>query len=299
MISLKELLETIAKWTPIKINIDKSQHIESLRIWDNNLKVENGFITLGDGTKIKLQRNKKGELSFFKDGTELKSVYGKDKKENVKLLDKQKDVYSRADISDAQLEFLSVEKRHEIIISKFKPILEDYRMGWDMASLLVASTIIKLEESPQKNKNMVMRYNKDLNESYGNIGRMIYNLFRSGVLEKEILPYLEDLKRRYDKEGKSKFLSYWYGIIKEGYPTAYFMTYDDMFNPINLIKGLNWRFDRGSDYVEVYSRGKVRNQKTIELCEKYCVENQQFKFKVSKPYQLGYTTAITVTIERR
>ena len=113
------------------------------------------------------------------------------------------------------------------------------------------------------------------------------------------MPHLRNLKKIYGEKAKEKFLVYWYDIIEGGYPTAYFIKHDDMFNKEVVFKQLNWRFDRGTEYVDVYSRGKFRNTITIKECSEYCDKNEKFSLDPGKPYKLGYTEAIKIRIKRK
>ena len=297
MISFKEFLEILVKWTPVKVEVDKSIHIGKLDIGDKNFKVENGFITLGDKTQIKVQRDPSGQINLFKDGNQIKSIKGKTKEENIKLLDEQKNAFSRTDISDVQFEFLDIDERHETLIKHFQPMLKGYRKNWDFAALLIASRVIKLEEESVANKEKILQLQRHLNNSFENVGRMVYNLFRSDILEKEILPFLKGLIKGDGGKAKENFLVYWYNIIDVGYPTAYFMSYEDMFDKYRLFKELDWRFDRGSQYVDVFSRGRIRNKITIKSCLDYCNKNKNIQCEQGEPYELGYTVAVKIRMK--
>ena len=295
--SIKVFLEFLSKFKPVDIKIKKEQHTHNYNIQfgDNIIKSDKGIITLGDGNKILVQEDKDGNPVFIKDETEITTVK-ENKEDNIKLLDDDKKVFSRADISYIQLEFLSIEEKHEMVIKQLKPFLEDYRNNQDFASLLIASTIIRLEDSKQKNEQMITIYRHNLITSYKSIGRMVYNLFRSGILEKEIIPNTQRLQKAFPfDKARQNFLTEWHDIIQGGYPTAYFMQFWD--DESKLFKEFNWRFDRKVSYVDVYSRGDIRNNLTQNLCSSYIQKNPNFDMQVDKPYELGLTMAIKIRIQ--
>ncbi len=287
------------------VNVSKNFH--KIRLFDINFdikevdiggkiyKIEDGAIILEDGNKVHFVKDDKGNPIFLKDGTEI-SFPRESKNENVKLLDKEQKVFSRADISEVQLELLTIEEKHEKIIKHFRRFLENYGENMHIGALLIAGTIIRLEDAKNKDEGMIRIYNEK-KKAYKEIGHMVYNLFRSKILEKEIMPYSEKLLKDYSlEEAKQIFLVTWRGYITDGYPTAYFMQYDD--NEVSLFKQFNWRFNRQVPYVEVYSRGNMRNKLTKKLCKLYCEKNPDFKMEVKEPYILGLSNAIIIHIEK-
>jgi len=289
---LSEVFEVLSKVRLFDIKV----HVDKVEIGDKSFKIENGFVVLGNEAKLKISKDEKGNPIFLKDGTSISTVK-ETKKENIYLLENEKRAFSRADISEVQIEYMSIEKKHETIIKKLKPFLEGYRNNWDMASLLVAGTIIRLEDAEQKNQYMITIYMNNLN-FYKNIGRMVYNLFRSGVLEKEIIPHAEKLKEFYGiQKGRQQFLIEWHDILQGRYPTAHFMQHFD--DESKLAKELDWRFNRQVDYVDIYSRGYIRNERTKELCIAYCKKNKNFEMNIGRPYKLGLTKAIKIRVQRK
>lgn len=291
--SLKIFLEALSKWTPVKITIPVN--IKNLTIGGKTFKVENGFLNVGDDAKLKIDRDDKGYPKFSHNDTE---IYGflDNKKENIKKLDVEEKVFTRGDITELQLGFLSIEEKHERAIKKLRPYLLDYRANWDLGALLIASTIIKYEDD-RKDDELVKQYKTKLKTSYKKIGPMVYNLFRSDILLVEMIPHLEKLESMYSdfEEVKKNFLIYWYTIIAEGYPTAYFIQWGETEG--RLSKEIKWRLDRGSKFVDVYSRVAKKNTLTKRWCSKFIKrENCYIDEKETKRYKLGFTPALKIRI---
>ena len=61
---------------------------------------------------------------------------------------------------------------------------------------MVSSTLIRLEDAKKKDKEMIRLYFKRLH-GMKKIGHMVYNLFRSGIIEKEIIPHLKKTNDTY------------------------------------------------------------------------------------------------------
>ena len=124
---------------------------------------------------------------------------------------------------------------------------------------------------------------------------MIYNLFRSGIIEGEIIPHLQKITKAYKihEETRRQFLIYWYDIIAEGYPTAYFVK--EMDSKEDIYKELNWRFDRGEKRVTVYSRSSERNSRTENSLQRIEKEGK-VKLKHYDPYWIGFSRAIKIDV---
>ena len=287
-------LDVISKFKPVQVHVhfDQTNNIEKLQLGDSiEYKVENGFIHIGTN-KIKIEKNKEGIHFILPDGTKFSRLI-ENKEKNLIYLDKDKKVFTRSDISGLQIPFLSIEKKHEIIIKILKPYLENYRRNLDLGALLVASTIIRLEDG-KEDKELIDKYYIRLH-GFKKEGHMIYNLFRSGIVEREIIPLLQKIIKAYKthEETKRQFLIYWYDIIAEGYPTAYFVKESDHSG--DIYKELNWRFDRGEKKVTVYSRGSLRNSR-IQTCLQKIEKKGNVKLKYHNPYRIGFSRAIKIDV---
>ena len=287
-----EFIDALSKIHLVKVDV----HVDKIELGDKTYNIENGFVILGEDVKLKISRDEKGNVSFIKDGANI-STTKESKKENVHLLDTEKKAFSRADISEIQIGYMSIEKQHESLIKKMKPFLDGYRNNIDIASLLIASTIIRFEDGEQKNEYLISTYFKNL-DFYKDVGRMVYNLFRSGILEGEIIPLIDKLTSIYDfNTARQNFLTQWHDIIGGGYPTAYFVQFWDDENKI--FSELNWRFNRKVSFVDVFSRGNVRNKRNRNHCLNYCKKHKGFEVEIGKPYKLGLTPALKVKVVKK
>ena len=215
--------------------------------------------------------------------------------DNVRYLSAEQRVFTRADLSPIQIPFLSINDRHENVIKILKPYLENYRGGLDLGSLLIASTVIRLEDSGCKDYETLSQYHLRLGD-HPRVGHMIYNFFRSGVLERDIIPYLHGLMKNYSSHDqiRQNFLIHWNSIIDKGYPTAYFVKQVDGI--VSVQTELQWRFDMGVKQVEVYSRSKDRNKSVIGWLDSL-KSIMFFEYSV-QTYALGATPAVTLNIKR-
>ncbi|MEK6833792.1 MAG: hypothetical protein AABY32_07150 [Nanoarchaeota archaeon] len=241
-----------------------------------------------ENEKIKVEKKNNSVEFTLPDGTKLERL-PIEKEKNIEYLDIDKKVFTRSDISALQLPYLSIGQKHEEIIKILKPFLEEYRGNADLGCLLIASTIIKLEDKLEDKKLIHTYYDKL--KIYKKVGHMIYNFFRSGILEKRIIPHLRKICESYNTNGEIKrnFLIYWYDIIGSGYPTAYYA--NDQDTQQEFYNELNWRFDRGEKNIEVYSRITKRNRR-IRRWLKRLEKRGVIKFRESKIYRIGYSKAI-------
>jgi len=297
-LGIDKLIEALSKLVPENIQLIKiDNHIEKFVLGNEEYNVENGFINVG-GQKIKLEKKEETIEFTLPNGTKLQRLR-QDAKKNIKFLDTDKKVFTRSDLGGTQIPLLAIDEQHEKIIKKLKQVLEKYRNNTDLGCLLIASTIIKKEdkienlENDEEDIEIVSRYYKKI-KIYKKIGHMIYNLFRSKILENEIIPHLEALQKAYKtlEEVKRQFLIYWYDIIEAGYPTAYFVKMMD--NKEKLYKEISWRFDRGENSIDVYSRTGERNHRVREWLANI-QKKEKIKIKESKAYRIGNSVAIKFT----
>lgn len=287
--TFKEFIDALSKWSPIKIE-------NNFYLGKNVIPIRDSKILI-DNREIDVKENKEGKLTIDVDGTEVERFI-KNKKENIRKLDTEEQVFTRADIVEPQIETFNVDKEHEAVIKKLKPILSTHLYNNDLGALLSASTLIKVEDKKQ-NLDIVKQIDKNLSIGYGHRGRMIYNLFRSNILQIEVLNYLNKLKEMFrgkPEEIRTHFLLYWDTIIANGYPTAYFVTKEDTED--RLSEEIKTRLDRGNKCIRIYSRVQSRNKNTEKWCKKFAQDNQ-CNCKAPKAYQLGFTPAVRFTIIKR
>lgn len=262
---------------------------------DTKFDLTDNYFGPKNGEKVKVLQTDEGLIFTLPNGTTLRKLI-QDKSKNIEYLDKDKKVFTRADIGSIQVPFLSIEEEHERLIKFLKPYLTDYRQNLDLGGLLIASSIIRLEDS-RGDKEIISKYYRDLHLC-GKVGHMIYNLFRSGILEKEIIPSLQKIIETYDspEEIKRQFLTSWYAIISIGYPTAYFA--NDSDSRQDFYKEIHWRFDRGEKKITVYSRHSGRNTKVKKWLDRL-KRKKEILLKPSKVYTIGYSKAIKFEVTKR
>lgn len=289
----KFLLEAVANFKPIQVH-NEIKDIKELNIGGTKYSVENGEIVLGgEKSKIQLIKGTDGLLRLHNKNTNLEGISDQ-ADENVNMLDNQEKIFTRSDLAEIQLELLNIDEKHEEIIKIMRPVLAFHKGGNDIGALIASSAIIQAEEK-KEDFDLVKRMSSKLQTCYSSRGAMIYNLFRSEILENEILPHLEKLKRVYDvsEEVNLNFLIYWDGIIEKGYPTAHFVTTYDTEK--TLLKEIKWRLERGVKNVVLYSRTTRRNSDTEEKL-KIISANENYTLGISDIYELGFTAARKFTI---
>ena len=133
--------------------------IDKVFIGNKSYNVNEGYINFGEGKKIRVAPTGDNIGFIFPDGNSV-SRKSQNKNNEIKYLDDEKKVFTRSDIINLQTPFLSIEEEHETIIESLKPYLENLRAGIDLGSLLVASTIIRLEDNLQDKKIISTYYKK-------------------------------------------------------------------------------------------------------------------------------------------
>src|SRR3989338_120237 len=290
---LKDLFLALAKHIPPLIKVDTKI--------ENNFYIGKTVVPMKDGKMIIDNREiKVAEVEDDKlkaidiDGTEIE-LYGKSKTDNIKRLDIQGRVFTRSDIADSQLEYLKIDKGYEAIIKRLKPVLSTPTHMADLGALVSSSAIIKIEDNEQ-NVGQAKDLHTKLAIGYRRRGLMIYNLFRSTILQVEVLNFLNGLKKKYKnnyEEIKPIFLPYWDSILEEGYPTAYFVTGED--NREKVYSEIIKRFNKGIKCVRIYSRTNKRNKDTEQWCRKFASDYKCNCNKV-REYKLGSTPAMKFRI---
>ena len=222
MTFLKQIISALSKVKLPDINLIKNEDnstknitIETLVLGDQKYTVENGILTLGDNTELKLiKKNDKFEALETSSGTRLSSI-SENKEFNVAAFNIQEKVFTRADLAPTQLPLLTIEDEHEKLIKQLKPYLEEYHSGNYLGCLLITSTIIRMEDN-KSTKKTIQYYHTKLAD-YGKDAHTIYNLFRSGIMQREIIPHLQSIEKSYSshEERKKQFLIYWYAILKQ------------------------------------------------------------------------------------
>ncbi len=287
----KYLLECLSALAP-KVNINNP----TINMGGSHCHVENGSIIQNGAPPVPLTKAESGAGKVTINDIPVEAISDK-KQDNLKSLDDDGKVFTRADIGAAQLPFLSIEKAHEAIIKKLKPLIENHRNGSDLGALLISGTMIRLEDSGEASTTEQCKILHDkLRISYGARGLMIYNLFRSEILRIEVLQHLNKLHVSYKNQAEVKmyFLTHWDTILEQGYPTAHFMRFEDSKG--TLYAELERRISAGiSPFTYVYSRGADRNKRAEGWCREFAKDNQ-YKCSVIKRYSLGQSAAIKIRI---
>lgn len=290
------LIKIVSNFKPFQTDVN----IENLTvpIGGKHYKVKDGMLMIDEGESSNIQVIKDSDefVRLKIKNTELEGV-SKDKDENIEMLDEKEKVFTRADLGGIQLEYLNIEEKHEEILKRLKPILLFHEGGKDLGALLSAGAIIQLEDK-REDEEQIRNCHSKLYTCYKSRGTTIYNLFRSEILENDILQHLEKLEKVYSnsEELKEKFLSYWDRIIESGHPKAYFMAYWDTMK--KMFEEINWRLNKGSKHVVIYSRRKQRNKETEKWCEEFAKQGN-YDLEKSEVYNLGFTPARKFTITKK
>ena len=291
----KFILDLVGKFQPFKI--ENNLNVENLnvpiQIGTKTFQVKDGNILLDEGAEIPLIKGADGLLRPSIKEVSMEGL-SQTKEENVKNLDVNEKIFTRSDIGLDQVELLTIKEVHEGILKKLIPILKGHLRGQDLGAILSSSAIIRIEDEG-KDEAKSKRLHGDLLKGFPGRGAMIYNVFRSDLLRTEVLNYLNNLRRMYneDTEIKMLFLMYWDSIIENGYPTAVFVKSNDTQGSVFI--ELDWRFAKGHEMVNIYSRGDQRNLLTEKWCKEYAKENGG-KYKKNKEYKLGFTPAVKCSI---
>lgn len=287
----KYFLECLAALSPKITNHIK---IENLNAGGTHCHIQNGNFVQNGVAPIPISKSESGAGSATINNIPVEAA-SDNKEANVKSLDTDGKVFTRSDVGAAQLEYLSIEKAHEVIIQRLKPLIEKHKNGSDLGALLISCTMIRLEDSKATIEQCKKLHDK-LRLSHGPRGLMIYNLFRSEILRTEVLRHLNNLRSAYKNQAELRlyFLTYWDTILEQGYPTAHFMKYEDSKG--TLYHELEWRISKGiSPFVYVYSRGFDRNERTLKWCEEFA-EDKGYKCTVLRRYTLGHSAALKIRI---
>lgn len=294
------ILKAIASFKPFQFTANIKNLNQTISIGEKSFKVENGQLIVSipgaDDVRIPLEKDVHDLVRPVVHGTAIEGVSG-NKQDNIKSLDVDKKVFTRTDIGNAQITLFDIDRKHESIIKKLKPLLRNHQGGKDLGALLASSSVIKVEDK-REDMDLNLQLHEGLNRAFGSRGAMIYNLFRSDILQHEILNHVNKLVRAYKNVSDQRihFQVYWDSIISRGYPSAYFMKHNDSKD--NLFKELSWRHNGDCVAVFVFSRKADRNQDTLTWCKEFALSHK-FECKVVKRYQLGFTPAIKIRIRKR
>lgn len=206
-------------------------------------------------------------------------------RERTVSLDVQQKIFTRRDIAEPEIQCLYQMREHEKIIRAFQPLLAKERPA-DLGALTAAATLIRLEDR-NRNQTAYEIFHAQLCQRFTRRGAMIYNLFRSKILEREIMPDLLEVPENYVAN-----LEKWDTYLMKGYPTAWFVSSNAREN--ELVAELDWRFAESIASVRVFARTEKRNKRVLGQCERYAVAKELRRR--TKRYMLGCTPALTVRL---
>lgn len=296
----KFLLDLVANFKPIQISptLKVENFNQKISIAGKEYTVEKGQLIVNDkdDDKIPLVKDSNGFVRPRINDVVVEGL-SDNKKDNVKMLDFQGKVFTRADIGVEQLDFLTIEKEHEAIIKKLKPLIKEHSNSADLGALLIASTMIKVEDRGE-DADFSLKLRNHYRLCYKKRGSMIYNLFRSGILKSEVLNHLNKLKKIYrnKQDFKMHFLIYWDSILEQGYPTAYFIREEDDCSSVH--SEIRKRLNSGAQRIYVYSRTIERNNNSEKWC-RYIAKEEGCLCKKNRKYMLGFTPAVIFRITKR
>lgn len=285
------ILKAIASFKPFQISINNP----TVKLGGQDYKVENGniiFDIAGTETSIPLVKGEDGLYRPKIKGTELEGLADA-KVENVKNLDQEGKIFTRADLGKPQLELLSPDKSGHALAKKLKPLIGNNNGGRDMAALVAAIAIVRVEDQ-RDDLELSISLHESFKSAFSARGAMIYNLLRSKILEGEVLNTIDKLARSYKgNELAVQFIIYWNSILDRGYPTAYFVRRND--NAAIWEKELRWRLDAGVTLVRLFSRTGTRNKSVTTWAATFAKDNG-LQLKEGKPYDLGFSPAVKLTL---
>ena len=220
------------------------------------------------------------------------NVPGLNKERKKEILESLMERYDfglgREDISTEETELVTENLSNERFLSKFKPYLKLE----DMAALIASTAVISLED--RKKNDAALLHKKKLNKAYGRRGKMIYNFARSGILERDVLKFIDVLEASgfHLEKIKSIFSDYWEKII-ECHPTAIFVSeYDEESDIENQARERL----RTQQFTEIYSRGN-RLIKIAAAVGKVLEREGYFVYALPK-YKLSINPAQIIVITK-
>jgi len=284
---------------------------KSIRLVDVHIQNKVGTITVG-GRPVIINGNKGrvvglGNFELVPDGkggvhpkildSEVEPISDKPEN-NVHSLDCDHKVFVLADIAENAIQISRpVDSSHECIINELKPILAVRQK--DLGALLLSAQIMRIEDARDPHDLLITEdLRQQLSTCYLQRGNMIYNLYRSGILVKEILPHLtrqRELISASSEHFLSAFLAYWDGILSQGYPTAHFVGRGE--NYVEFEQELNARFLNSMvTKVRIFSRTDKRNRIVHNWCQRYVADKSGFQLSSGGTYRLGFGPAIIFTV---
>jgi hypothetical protein len=275
-----------------------------IQLGDKSIQVnDKGVLDLRE-QEVKVVGDKDGGTPrfFLPDGSELTAhtephprlLASGSSTPNQSMLDDLGKVFTRADLLEPQVALLNLYDHHAKIIGRLRRILQSRRRD-DIIGLVTSASIIRLEDERVK-KQRISNLRTRLTAVCGSRGSMIYNLFRSKILELEVIPGLsrDDMVMTLPStDGEEQpFLDYWDSALIKGYPSAYFVKATDTAKEI--LSETTWRLDSPHvNEVRIFSRKTSRNKKTLDYCKSLA---SNLRIVNCAEYQLGHHAAITVVV---
>lgn len=168
---------------------------------------------------------------------------------------------------------------------------EDYR------AVVTAATIVRLEDNGRDND--ARRTLRKLTERYGERGRRIYNMYRSGVIEYFIYPFLKDLLEELTDllEVRRKFSEFFEYLIEYN-PVMIWV--NETTSKKEIIEGLKERFEKYKmPAVHIHARGE-ENIRTVESAIEEYKKIAPFEFSVDRnDYKLRNRYACTIILTKQ
>lgn len=299
-----EFLGLFSSESPPQIKVTDSQRY--IQLGDETIPVNGEGVVEFPEHNISVIGDKDGATPrfFFADGGELTAHKAASAElqasgsttPNECLLDELGTVFTRSDVLESQVELLNMLDQHRSIIRRLRKILQAHRRD-DIIGLVTSASIIRREDE-LANKARISYLRGRLSSTCGTRGSMIYNLFRSGILENEIVTAVSNVDGDTlirDAEGvATPFLEYWDSVLIKGYPSAYFVKFGD--SESEILAEVTERLNQSNiAEVRIFSRSSPRNKVVRACCE--LGKNDLEVVDIAK-YKLGHDNAITATVRR-
>lgn len=295
-LSWKEFLIELAKNTHL-VKVDIQNKVGTINVGGHSITINDNkghiagvgdFLLVPDGKGGVHPKILESEVEPISDNPE----------NNIYSLDNDHKVFVLADIAEETIQVSKPISTHqESVIHELKTMLA--MRPKDLGALVIAAQIIRIEdERDRRNISIAEELRQQLSACYRKRGSLIYNLCRSDILVKEILPHLKRQKELISnslKQFPSVFLAYWDEILSKGYPTAHFVGRSETYKEFE--RELNTRFLNPTvNAVRIFSRTAERNKVVHNWCQRYVANKSDFQLSCGRTYRLGFGPAIIFTI---